>query len=993
MFGGIRNVGDPSQSPEPGQGPTRQRSFKDRLRDGISHGLAWQNKSKSMDQAGTRPLGGASPPLLPSFGPRGAGEQEGKDVKMGSSGGLDVADLPTYVVQNADTLNSVAAKFGLTPSELAKANRLSSRYVVFPGQTLKVPRGPTPATTVTPCVDILAAGGDANPEDVSNSPSEKGRSERLGSSLSSGSGSRQLSRESDDLDRDSLEKFLKLHVRHVSDGQGVVDGVLLVTPNAVMFDPNVSDPLVIENGAEAYGLIAPLELVVNSAIYFDMVHSKTKDGKYDPSRREKGEIYYGKGTIRRDPSIHLEAAVCDETVSEKRDESEEKAQESSTNTATIAPQPTKPVLDSPKRVPVEIKPEPKRSSSTCSSGSGSMLFSLNPREILKSISGDDREPESPCHTPPVHPPPGLERQESKKQKVLKRLSNPLQWIDSLGSMDSQNSSHPNTPPTNSSLSSPLHTAQGHHSPSLSATVFSKMFSRSQSSETGTRKAEHSRSESGDAGKLTYRNVMSMDDMPDLFASIDKLLPKMTTPAWTVEPPLYLCLRTGRPKNKRIPCSTPVVAYGVRKVLPEYWFLVPQSRAEELYVFLRTWMPDLYGEVNEKYLADHDMDLVEEELLLENDGQEDGRGMSAADNASSHIGDLKESWEFRRFNPWTRAPGANSTIYGTGAKARTWAMTIASRVSHPRITQMIKAPYTRLYSLVRTKAPRPNLSSLEHAFEIEPYEKNVRSAWWSQVVSASEDEVQQALHGSNTDDEFIPELVGDSEIFNMQQRKHLIRVIPARCQGYPWRLGFSTSRDGFSLASLYRKMECVDSCVLLMIQDTQHNVFGALLSDAPTLQDHFYGTGESFVFSFTPPRVEEKAEETEPENGDAIGKEVEEIAVAEEESVECGKLGAAEGELEIEDKDADAKNKAVRDEQAKMNMGKHFRVFKWSGENSFFIRSQPDSLTVGAGDGHFGLLLDGDLNHGRTDVCSTFRNDVLAADNDFVILTIECWFFE
>jgi len=40
------------------------------------------------------------------------------------------------------------------------------------------------------------------------------------------------------------ERFLKINVRHITDGEGVVSGVLLVTPNAVMFDPNVSDPLV-----------------------------------------------------------------------------------------------------------------------------------------------------------------------------------------------------------------------------------------------------------------------------------------------------------------------------------------------------------------------------------------------------------------------------------------------------------------------------------------------------------------------------------------------------------------------------------------------------------------------------------------------------------------------------------------------------------------------------------------------------------------------------
>ncbi len=54
----------------------------------------------------------------------------------------------------------------------------------------------------------------------------------------------------------------------------MVSGVLLVTPNAVMFDPNVSDQLVIEHGPESYGVIAPMEFVVNAAIYHDIAHMR-----------------------------------------------------------------------------------------------------------------------------------------------------------------------------------------------------------------------------------------------------------------------------------------------------------------------------------------------------------------------------------------------------------------------------------------------------------------------------------------------------------------------------------------------------------------------------------------------------------------------------------------------------------------------------------------------------------------------------------------------
>ena len=58
--------------------------------------------------------------------------------------------------------------------------------------------------------------------------------------------------------------------------QGVVGGVLLVTPNAVMFDPNVSDPLVLEQGPDMYGMIAPMETIISAAMYHDIAAMKVK---------------------------------------------------------------------------------------------------------------------------------------------------------------------------------------------------------------------------------------------------------------------------------------------------------------------------------------------------------------------------------------------------------------------------------------------------------------------------------------------------------------------------------------------------------------------------------------------------------------------------------------------------------------------------------------------------------------------------------------------
>lgn len=87
----------------------------------------------------------------------------------------------------------------------------------------------------------------------------------------------------------------------------MVGGVLLVTPNAVMFDPNVSDPLVIEHGPESYGVIAPMELCINAAIFHDIAHMRVSGGASDgTSQTEKPEIYYPKTVLDAQKATEVE---------------------------------------------------------------------------------------------------------------------------------------------------------------------------------------------------------------------------------------------------------------------------------------------------------------------------------------------------------------------------------------------------------------------------------------------------------------------------------------------------------------------------------------------------------------------------------------------------------------------------------------------------------------------------------------------------------------
>ncbi|DAA23212.1 TLD domain-containing protein 2 [Bos indicus] len=98
---------------------------------------------------------------------------------------------------------------------------------------------------------------------------------------------------------------------------------------------------------------------------------------------------------------------------------------------------------------------------------------------------------------------------------------------------------------------------------------------------------------------------------------------------------------------------------------------------------------------------------------------------------------------------------------------------------------------------------------------------------------------------------VPQLAGASQVLGASEMSQLSLHLPPRVTGYSWSLAFCTSRDGFSLQSLYRQMEGHSGPVLLVLRDQDGQMFGAFSSSALRLSKGFYGTGETFLFSFSP----------------------------------------------------------------------------------------------------------------------------------------------
>ncbi|XP_028904648.1 TLD domain-containing protein 2 [Ornithorhynchus anatinus] len=102
-----------------------------------------------------------------------------------------------------------------------------------------------------------------------------------------------------------------------------------------------------------------------------------------------------------------------------------------------------------------------------------------------------------------------------------------------------------------------------------------------------------------------------------------------------------------------------------------------------------------------------------------------------------------------------------------------------------------------------------------------------------------------------EEEWAPTLAEESRVLGVERLRQLDPHLPPRVTGCLWTLLFCTARDGFSLRTLYRMMEGLSVAVLLVVRDTGGQIFGAFSSTAIRVSSCFYGTGETFLFSFSP----------------------------------------------------------------------------------------------------------------------------------------------
>jgi TLD len=162
------------------------------------------------------------------------------------------------------------------------------------------------------------------------------------------------------------------------------------------------------------------------------------------------------------------------------------------------------------------------------------------------------------------------------------------------------------------------------------------------------------------------------------------------------------------------------------------------------------------------------------------------------------------------------------------------------------------------------------------------------------------------------------------------------AMPWRVRSAAWTLRYSTTRDGFSLRTLYRAGAACSHSVLL-IRDFSGTAFGAFCTAAWRVSPRYQGNFETFVFQLSPRRLK--------------------FAWAQAAGSSSGNDGATTSAA--------------------------------PERNDFFMLLSPESAAVG-GAPRFALWLDAALLHGTSGPSGTFQNPVLSGAPEFKVKAVELW---
>nr|XP_056712494.1 nuclear receptor coactivator 7 isoform X2 [Euleptes europaea] len=822
-----------------------------------------------------------------------------------------------YTAGSQDTLNSIALKFNITPNKLVELNKLFTHTIV-PGQVLYVPYI-DPVSTA----GKLASSSPGAP--VSPSSSDAEYDKLLDADLARKACrpiQRVLSSTSEE-DEPTVVKFLKMNCRYFTDGKGVVGGVMLVTPNNIMFDPHKSDPLVIENGCEEYGLLCPMEEIISIALYNDISHMKIKDalpspGKWEDLSSEKDINPFSKfkslNKEKRQPKVNnlvtLNSKLIKSPDKEKPTDFELLKPFEKSSLVSLDPSKDSIIADPSKGVPLE------KYTKQCSghkinldiAKDNSLLEEDGFIELEETLSWTDGRGDS-RDVGPIE----VSTDGKLTEEMQVRATNKGSYEQS--DLDLSGTKHEAVPKE-----------------AIDLELCEKLdivpeINKGSSSPTNKVETTMDANQELNKDKLIEFYLNKNESQPPDDSCNAKIKEEMNNKQLGID----LTLSSSHSQTnedftgKRVgPDSCSVER---TEQLPEVSSAVPEKKEHE-----ESRSSSLASHLDGKCCQEIDLDNKSEirlwllqriqvpiEDMLPSKEEKSKTppmflcikvGKPMMKSFASQSATMAQQYGKRRKQPeyWFAVPRErvdhlytffvqwSPEVYGKDAKEQ--GFVVVEKEELDMIDNFFSEPSTKSWEIITVEEAKRRKS----------------------ICSYCEED------GDEDDDDYddaLPVLKNQSALLENMHVEQLTRCLPARVQGYPWRLVYSTQEHGTSLKTLYRKSASLDSPVLLVVKDMDNQIFGAYATHPFKFSDHYYGTGETFLYTFNP----------------------------------------------------------------------LFKVFKWSGENTYFINGDVTSLELGGGDGRFGLWLDADLYHGRSNCCSTFNNDILSEKEDFVVQDVEVWTFE
>ena len=230
--------------------------------------------------------------------------------------------------------------------------------------------------------------------------------------------------------------------------------------------------------------------------------------------------------------------------------------------------------------------------------------------------------------------------------------------------------------------------------------------------------------------------------------------------------------------------------------------------------------------------------------------------------------------------------------------------------------------------------------------------------------------------------------GEARLLSKALAEEIRLLVPPRLQLCDhWELVYSLDQDGSTLSTLYHlsdRHRGKRGGFVVVVRDSGSGIFGSYLSDPPKPQPHYFGTGECFLWkaerlpaipdlSSLPPPPSEDTTHAQRMTTIGIAKSNSSTSLA---SLNVPSTNGANGH-----RSGTATPDRIR-----------FKAFPYTGENDFTIFCQHEFLSVGGGDGHYGLWVDQSLRKGVSDSCPTFGNEPLSEEGSkFDVLGVEIWY--